>query len=391
MKKTLQFILLTLMLSGISLSLSAQVEDVFRGKWQGDIILLDGGIKAAGDVGLVIQNKKERDKVTLFLSRFGALNKSYMITFGSNAIDASVNTLTLTGDGIIDSSGTLVKGEYTFTILNGLFSYPVLYGTFAAKTRQSAYFIELILFPAKEYRRLDKSAYSEAIARVHNHMVQEVAAFRKQEEEKRQQEERIRKEKERQAEEERLTKQKATDSIRLVHEYQAAVDRLFANTVTTLNFIQKVEIFKLTGFKLDPNSDSMFVSGYDDDNEFPFDAYIYNTDFDKDGREEIFISYGNPFTSGRTGNSIMLLMPDYNNKYWQNFDFPGLPPECLKSSTVFPDLLIPGPGFQYPVWKWDGQKYNFNRQVSDDFYAKNRKKLFKHIIVWSAEYQNTIR
>ncbi len=390
------------MLSGISLSLSAQVEDFFRGKWQGDIILSDGGIKAAGDVGLVIQDKKDKDKITLFLSRFGAANKSYMITFGSNAIDASVNTLTLTGDGIIDPSGTLVQGEYTFTILNGLFGYPVLYGTFAAKTRQSAYLIELILFPAKEYRLLDKSAYSEAIARVHNHMAREIAAFRKQEEEKRQQEEqlalekkqedeRIRKEKERRAEEERLTKQKATDSIRLAQEYQAAVDRLFANTVTALNFMQKVEIFKLTGFKLDPNSDSMFVMYYDSDNEFPFDAYVYNTDFDKDGREEIFISYGNAFTSGRTGSSIMLLIPDHNNKYWENFDFPGLPPECLKSNTAFPDLLIPGPGFQYPVWKWDGRKYNFNRQVSDDFYGKNRKKLFKHIIVWSAEYQNTIR
>jgi|GEM_PF-2940852 len=207
------FYLLTSIISIFSVSASAQIAESLLGKWQGDIVLSDGGIKGKGDAGLMLQHKKDKDKVTLFLSKFGSANKSWIITFTDPGIayDETTETLSLVGDGITDPSGNLARGMYHLTILKGLFSFPVLYGTFNHGEEQKQYYTELILFPPEEYKKLKKDGYSDAVTKVHNHMAEEIAAYRKQEEQlalqKKQEEERKRKEEE----EERLAKERAEE------------------------------------------------------------------------------------------------------------------------------------------------------------------------------------
>ena len=87
--------------------------------------------------------------------------------------------------------------------------------------------------------------------------------------------------------------------------------------------------------------------------------------------EEIFVLFGNSFTSGMTGTSIIVFIADKSGAYRMNLGFPGTLPDALSTNNMgYPDLLIGGPGFEFPVWRWNGKEYIFSRQVKDKDYAK---------------------
>lgn len=138
---------------------------------------------------------------------------------------------------------------------------------------------------------------------------------------------------------------------------------LFANVKSSLSNTEKNLIFKSFNVKLSKNG-QQFV--FEEGEAYPFDAAVFPVDLNKDGKEEIFIVFGNTYTSGMTGSSVIAYFPGKKGGFDAQLGFPGTTPDVLSTSNLsYPDLLIGGPGFVFPVQRWNGQSYEFYRKVSD--------------------------
>jgi hypothetical protein len=147
---------------------------------------------------------------------------------------------------------------------------------------------------------------------------------------------------------------------------------LFKNVKSKLTASQKNKIFDSLGFKVSKDG-KQFIQDVESA-DYPFDAFVYPTDLNKDAKEEIFIVFGNTFTSGNTGSNVVVFIADKNNVYEANLGFPGLLPDALATSNLnYPDLLIGGPGMEFPVWRWNGKMYDYFKTVKDADYEKLKK------------------
>ncbi len=162
---------------------------------------------------------------------------------------------------------------------------------------------------------------------------------------------------------------------------------LFKNVQSTLTGAERNDIAAQLGFILSGDENQPFALDKDS-KDFPFGAIVLPTDMNKDGREEIFVSFGNSYTSGNTGSSISLFIKNAAGAYILNLGFPGVIPDALATSNVgYPDLLIGGPGFEYPVWRWNGKAYSDYKTVKDKDYEKLRKTNIEGL---SKSYQQNI-
>lgn len=168
----------------------------------------------------------------------------------------------------------------------------------------------------------------------------------------------------------------------------AVATLLFKNVKTKLTASEKNQIATSLGFILSGDKDQPFASDKDS-KDFPFGTMVYPTDMNKDDKEEIFVSFGNTYTSGNTGSSIALFIKDAKGVYTSQLGFPGTVPDILATANQgYPDLLIGGPGFEYPVWRWNGKSYAFSKNVKDADYGKLKKQSLEDL---SKAYQQTIK
>jgi len=139
---------------------------------------------------------------------------------------------------------------------------------------------------------------------------------------------------------------------------------LFGNVKSKLAIKDKNEIARLAGFILSADKKQFIISK--DAADYPFGVQVYPTDMNKDGVEEIFVSYGNTYTSGMTGSSIVLFTRDAYGDWHKHLNFPGAVPDALKTGFGgYPDLVIGGPGVNFPVWRWNGKDYASASLVSN--------------------------
>jgi len=148
---------------------------------------------------------------------------------------------------------------------------------------------------------------------------------------------------------------------------------LFKNAKTNLTTAEKNQIATKLGFVCTGNKDLPFAQDKDS-KDYPFNAVIYPTDLNKDGKLEIFVWFGNSYTSGNTGSSISLFIKNAMGVYVDNMGFPGLTPDVLATTNKgYPDLLIGGPGMEFPVWRWNGKVYVEFKTVNNADYDKLKK------------------
>ena len=101
--------------------------------------------------------------------------------------------------------------------------------------------------------------------------------------------------------------------------------------------------------------------------------HVYATDINKDGVEEVFVFYGNSFTSGNTGSSVMLFIRDVHGDWHSCLDNQGAAVSVLASGTNgYNDLAIGIPGFQFPVFGWNGSNYVRIRNITEAQLAATR-------------------
>ena len=151
---------------------------------------------------------------------------------------------------------------------------------------------------------------------------------------------------------------------------------LFKDVRSKLTDTEKNQIADSLGFTI-IGSDTLQPFALAEDSssyEYPFGASAYPLDLNSDGVEEVFISYGNTYTSGNTGSEITLFLKNKHGLYIKNLGFAGLLPDVLETKTnTYPDLLIGGPGFEYPVQRWNGEKYVYHRIIKDSKYKSTPK------------------
>jgi hypothetical protein len=143
---------------------------------------------------------------------------------------------------------------------------------------------------------------------------------------------------------------------------------LFKDVKTRLSAADKNAIYSKLGFRLSKDKTQFVIEGGE---EYPFGVMVFPTDMNKDSLEEIFISFGNGFTSGNTGSSVSLFIKNDKKTYKDNLGFPGMLPDALTTSNQgYLDILIGGPGFEFPVWRWNGKTYAHHRMVKDKDMSK---------------------
>ena len=85
-------------------------------------------------------------------------------------------------------------------------------------------------------------------------------------------------------------------------------------------------------------------------------------DINGDGRPEAVVSEGGSFCYGATGTGFTLLSKQANGSWLKITDDVGIP-QFLSTKGIggWPDLSIGGPGFCFPVQRWNGKAYMVNR------------------------------
>ncbi len=129
---------------------------------------------------------------------------------------------------------------------------------------------------------------------------------------------------------------------------------MFAKDTGGLTEPERIEMFKATGLLLSKDGKG-FV---DEVCSEPAGAEVEIRDMNADKVSEVLIIYGNGCLSGMTGSNVLLFIKDAAGKYRANFGFPGATADPLpKKNLGYPDLQIGGPGFCFPVWRWNGKEY----------------------------------
>lgn len=85
-------------------------------------------------------------------------------------------------------------------------------------------------------------------------------------------------------------------------------------------------------------------------------------DLNGDGRPEAVVSEDGSFCHGMTGTGFVLLSKQADGRWKQMTGMSGIP-EFLKTKGVagWPDISVGGPGFCFPVLRWNGREYANHR------------------------------
>lgn len=86
-------------------------------------------------------------------------------------------------------------------------------------------------------------------------------------------------------------------------------------------------------------------------------------DLNGDGRPEAIVTEGGTYCYGNTGTGFWLVSQQTDGSWKLITNDMGMP-EFLKTKGAagWPDILIGGPGFCFPVKRWNGQAYVLNRR-----------------------------
>lgn len=96
------------------------------------------------------------------------------------------------------------------------------------------------------------------------------------------------------------------------------------------------------------------------------DAYAPGTietvrDIDGDGRPDAVIVESSSYCFGMAGQGFSLVSKQANGAWKPIASDTGIPTFLPRGTPGWPDLEIGGPGFCFPVMRWNGQRYVLNR------------------------------
>lgn len=104
--------------------------------------------------------------------------------------------------------------------------------------------------------------------------------------------------------------------------------------------------------------------------DYTFTVDVYPLDLNQDGVEDIATVYGHSAITGN-GPISTLFIKDSSGHYNPNFGltyFLFLLPN--NRSKDFSDIVLGGPGFEFPIWKWNGKTYVHYSKITNDTLEK---------------------
>ncbi len=132
---------------------------------------------------------------------------------------------------------------------------------------------------------------------------------------------------------------------------------LFRDGAGELDESEQAGIFAALGLAVAPDGQGFLdtVCGQ------PAGTEVQIKDLNGDGASEVLIVYGNTCMSGHAGSSVALFVRGAAG-YEMQLGFPGADAEPLETGNLgWPDLRIGGPGFCFPIWRWNGSAYAYDR------------------------------
>ena len=130
---------------------------------------------------------------------------------------------------------------------------------------------------------------------------------------------------------------------------------------TSLSAAEQTAVFKAAGFKLKGKE---WLSCDTGDSGAPYDPGVIGEvrDLNGDGRPEAVVTEGGSYCYGNTGTGFTLLSKQANGSWRVITGNTGIP-EFLKTrgKDGWPDISVGGPGFCFPVERWNGKTYELNR------------------------------
>jgi len=88
-------------------------------------------------------------------------------------------------------------------------------------------------------------------------------------------------------------------------------------------------------------------------------------DINGDGNLDAVITERGTYCYGHTGQGFHLLTKTPGGGWKVLFQSPGIPDFLKTGANGWPDVRIGGPGFCFPVMRWDGKTYVFNRNYEE--------------------------
>jgi hypothetical protein len=85
-------------------------------------------------------------------------------------------------------------------------------------------------------------------------------------------------------------------------------------------------------------------------------------DLNNDGQPEVFTQVYGSCWGGMAGVHMNLFIKDKNGQWQSQFGFTGSYKVLKTKNKGYPDIEIGGPGFCFPVWRWNGQQYQIHKK-----------------------------
>lgn len=135
---------------------------------------------------------------------------------------------------------------------------------------------------------------------------------------------------------------------------------LFLQSGSKLTPAQKNTLFRKLGLQVAADKKGFRMDGFD------VGAKAYPVDLNKDGMEEVFVIMDG-LLFGNTGEGVALFIRNSAGEYALQEEVAGGIAVILDTkSNGFPELVIAGPGFEFPLYRWNGKSYTHVRNISDD-------------------------
>jgi hypothetical protein len=139
-----------------------------------------------------------------------------------------------------------------------------------------------------------------------------------------------------------------------------AASLLFKNTKSKLTNDEKNWLCKQMNIKLSKDK-KVFMS-----DEYEIGAEAYITDLNKDGIEEVFVVIHSVALFGNAGESFSMFIKNKTGNFELQPDLGGGSAMIVTSQkTGYPDIAIGGPGYEFPSYRWEGNKYKPSKKIKD--------------------------
>lgn len=125
-----------------------------------------------------------------------------------------------------------------------------------------------------------------------------------------------------------------------------------AKDAAPLNPTERIAIWKAAGFAVRAGK---AIDGCDQPKQPP----IERRDLNGDGAMEVIVTDGGS-CYGMTGAYFAVLTPNGPGKWRTLINLIGIPNMLKTRAKGWPDIEVGGPGFCFPVWRYDGKVYDLH-------------------------------